>query len=460
MAKDHFNSDSPEDRKARKLIEAERKAALFDYAMEEARQVPRQLDEVKRLSAQVEALQQAIERPQRLEATLRQPARPKGTTRVPKGTDIAFAAATAHLRQHWGKASVDQTLSELFPDDGGRLQRQRAKSATNPASTTGVGWGAELSQADVLAWVEELKPVSIFGKMAAAGTPLLMGQNTAVTMPHRGANNSGALAAAFTEERASLPIKTGMFGSTTFYRTKAGVLSVFSNELAEVSTPTIESTIRQMIADDTAEMLDGVLLDPTIVGVPGVRPASPWTGAANQPSGGTTTDLIIADISWLVGTLTANKQAPRKPAMIMDNMRVQRLRMIRENGVFLFRDEIERGELLGIPLLVSATVPTDKVYVVDLADFTSWSPPPIIDISGTATVALADDDGVAPTMADTNAINDSGGSIHISDAAGTIPATKVVSAYQINASILRHIQEVSWGMLRTGTAAYLTGVAW
>ncbi len=449
--KDHFDGDTAEDRKARKLIEAERKAALFDAALAEAKQIPQRLDQVKQLSAKVDALTKAVERPVQIDARLKQPHVAKGTVKVPKSTDIAFARATGAFLKHVGKSDMETVANELFPDEAGKLQR---KAATAPAASDAAGWAAELVMSDMGPWIEELRPVSVFGAMAAGGVPLPMGDTTGITMP---ANpKTGDLSASFVGQRATIPVKDYVLGSVTFFRTKMAVLSVFTNELAEVSTPGIEAVIRRNVTQDTAEMLDGYVLNPANGSVPGIRPASPFNGAANQASAGTGLDNVIADISYLLGVITA--QRPRKPVLIMDNMRAQRLRMMREAGVFLFRDEMERGELFGVPLIVSATVPTDHLYVIDLADFAYFLPTPEVDTSGSATVALADDTAGAPQMLDENAVNDQGGSIHISDAA--TDGAKVISSFQINATVLRHVQPTTFGMLRPDTAAYVTAVAW
>ncbi|NOD87418.1 MULTISPECIES: phage major capsid protein [unclassified Ruegeria] len=437
------------DDKAAQILIQETKAAAFDDALKVAKDAPATARRVKALEAENAALKAQADRPVAVTVQQPRPATVKGTVKRPRSTDIAFAKATAHFAQR----GIEQVAEDLFPGEPGKLQR---KAATAPASTVDAGFGAELVNNDVGPWVEELRPVSVYAAMAAGGVPLPMNEVANLTMPTN--PGIGDISGSFVGEKGTIPVKSGVVGSVSFHRMKMAVLSVFTNELRDTSTPSIEAVIRRNVVADTSEMLDAYFLNPANAAVPGIRPASPWNGAANQASAGTGLDNVIADIAYLTGVITATR--PRNPVLIMDNMRAQRLRMMREAGVFLFRDEVERGELFGLPLIISATVPQDHLFVIDLADFASFLPAPEIDTSGSATVALADDDGVAPTMVDTNAVNDQGGSIHISDAAGTVPATKVVSSFQVNATVLRMVQPIAHGMLRTGTAAYVTGVAW
>ncbi|WP_425080374.1 phage major capsid protein [Ruegeria arenilitoris] len=437
------------DDKAAQILMQETKAAAFDDALAAAKEAPRIAREHAALKAENAALKAQVDRPVSVTATQPKPATAKGTVKVPRSTDIAFAKATAHFSQR----QIEQVADDLFPGDAGKLQR---KAATAPATSIDAGWAAELANSDVGPWVEELRPFSVYAAMVAGGVPLPMSDLSSLTMPTN--PGTGDISGSFVGQGASIPVKSTVVGSVTLHSLKMAVLSVFTNELRDVSTPGIEAVIRRNVVADTAEMLDGYVLNPANGPIAGITPGSPFYGVANQPSAGTGLDNVIADIAYLVGIISA--QRPRNPVLFMDKMRAQRLRMMREAGVFLFRDEVERGELFGLPLIISATVPTDHLFVIDLADFASWLPAPEIDTSGSATVALADDAAPAPQMEDTNAVNDSGGSIHLSDAAGTTPATKVVSSFQINATVLRMVQPIAHGMLRAGTAAYVTGVSW
>ncbi len=79
------------------------------------------------------------------------------------------------------------------------------------------------------------------------------------------------------QENATIPTASGNVSSFTMNRYKVGVISTFSNELAKVSTPAISDVFRDMVLTDTAEGLDGYLLD-NVALVPGIRPSGLLVG--------------------------------------------------------------------------------------------------------------------------------------------------------------------------------------
>lgn len=370
-------------------------------------------------------------------------------------------AATVEVLAHIMKRSPRDIMVERYSHDNrveGIYNYIAQKSATSTATTTAAGWAAELVESDVLDFVNELEAVSIYGAMAAGGVAIPFGNNNSVTMPHR--TGSGNVSGAFVGENATIPVKQDNYGSTTFNRYKAAVISTFTNELARTSTPQVEALLRDAIRQDTGDMLDSVLCNPANAAVAGIRPASPWNGAANQASAGTTLADILTDLRFLMDTLSS-ANAGRAPRLIMNPSRLSGLNMLTNaNGAFVFRDELNQGRLMGVPVIVSTNCPADHVFIVDLADFGTAFGAPEFDVSDQATLVMVNDDGTDPTMADTNAVSVAG-SVKVSDAAGVVggPAS-VKSMFQHWSVALRMVMPISWGMMRTGTAAYVTGVAW
>lgn len=372
-----------------------------------------------------------------------------------RASDLLFKTAHVHLRAHVERKTPDIVLQERYSTDP-RVEAM-VKAATTPANTTTVGWAAELVDTALVGFISELKAVSVYGGLAAAGTAIPFGSSNAITVPRRTA--SGQVPGAFVGENASIPVKQGHFSSSTFNRYKAAVITAFSKELERVSNPQIEGLLRDAIMTDTGLMLDSVLLDPAASAVANIRPASPWFGASTQASAGDTLANILTDLRFLLDTLSA-VNAGRNPYFVMNPARLTGLSMLTNtNGSFVFRDEIAQGRLMGVPLIVSTTCPAAQVYIIDAADFGTAFGNPEFDVSEQATLVMADDDGVAPTMADTNAVSVAG-SLNVSDAAGTTPPTVVRSMFQTWELALRMVMPVSWGMMRTGVVAYLTAVSW
>ncbi len=424
-------------------------------------------DRLPKLLGQMEALEKALNRPVAVTAKLPPPpAKPKTVARPDPMKSSAAAAAAVFLRRTKQRPEKE-TIEEIFPGPENALKRKLAyakilKSSTDPATTTNALWAASLVQSDTLAFLSPLEKQSVLGGLVRHGARRLpFGDNNSLTMPSR--NRNGQMRPAFVAEGATIPVKDGTINSSTYMRYKTGLISTFSNELARVSTPQIAEIIEETITDDLIDFLDGYILEPTLGAIGITAPASPFNGATNQASSGTDFASIVADLSWLLNNVLAVR--PRKPVLIMDPARVLRLRMLAQDGQFIFRKEIEeKNEIFGVPLIVSPNVPTDKVYTIDADDFAVWLNSPEIDISNSVTLVMVDDQGTVnggaePAMQDYGAVT-TAGSIEVSDAAGTLPASEVHSTFQQNAQALRHINEVSWGMFRLESRAYLTGVAW
>ena len=372
-----------------------------------------------------------------------------------KGGALMTKMATVNILAHIQKKSPEDVLRERYSHDN-RVEAI-VKAATTTAMTTTVGWAAELVEDDLAGFINELEAVSVYGAMAARGTAIPFGGANSITVPKR--SGSGNVSGSFVGENATIPVKQDEYGSVVFNRYKAAVISTFTNELARVSTPQIEGLLRDAIVMDTGDMLDSVLCNPANAAVAGIRPASPWNGAATQASAGDTLDNILTDIRFLTDTLSA-ANAGRNPAFVLNPARLSGLALLTNaNGSFVFRDEIASGSLMGIPIISSTNCPADHVFIIDLADFGTAFGTPEFDVSDQATLVMADDDGVAPTMADTNAVSEAG-SLKVSDAAGTTPPTVVKSMFQQWSVALRMVLPISWGMMRTNTTAYLTAVSW
>lgn len=429
-------------------------------------------DQIEALEGEIESAEKSLKGLKSAEKSLSMRAekreRDKGVTTTfaapakpgDKPGGLLIKAATVQVLSHIMKQHPRDIIEARYAGDsrvGPVYDYIATKAATTTATTTAAGWAAELVESDVLSFINELEAVSIYGAMANGGVAIPFGNNNSVTVPHR--TGAGNVAGSFVGENATIPVKQDQYGSTTFNRYKAAVISTFTNELARTSTPQVESLLRDAIRMDTGDMLDSVLCNPANAAIAGIRPASPWNGAATQASAGDDLASILTDLRFLMDTLsTAN--AGRAPRLVMNPARLSGLSMLTNaNGSFVFRDELGQGRLMGIPLIISTNCPADHVFIIDLADFGTAFGVPEYDVSDQATLVMADDDGVAPTMADTNSVSVAG-SLKVSDAAGTTPPSVVKSMFQHWSVALRCVIPISWGMMRTGTSAYLTAVSW
>ncbi|WP_170559127.1 phage major capsid protein [Ruegeria atlantica] len=374
-------------------------------------------------------------------------------------TALVAATAAEFMRRATGQGTHSEWVLKFVPKGPNHAATVTAangllfKSATNPGTTTAAGFGAELVDYGVLPiWFESLNN-SVYAALVARGLRLEFGNFNGLTMPQMAADT---MAANWVSEGETIPVVSGAVGSLTFWRTKLAAISVYSNELAETSIPHIRRVIEYGLLSAVSMAIDSALLDQSAT-IPTVRPASILNGKPNQASAGATLALIMDDLKYLLGQADAQKMTD--PVLIMHPARKRSLQMIRDGEGFVFRDEIERGELFGLPLIVSNNVPPDVVSIVDADKFAGATEVPQIDVSSSATVVMASDENPAPVYGtgDDSIVGD-GDSIHIDDAAAAGAVAR--STFQTNCQALRVIAPVSWGMLRSSGAAYLTGVAW
>ena len=371
---------------------------------------------------------------------------------------LLVKAAVVKTLAHAMKRGESDILAERYgSDDRKDAIDMILKAATNTATTTEAGWAAELVSNDTRGWIMDLEAISVFAALSAAGTGMDFAGANSVTVPGR--DRTKKVRGSWVGENATIPVRDGAFVSIVLNRFKKAVLSVYSEELMNTSNPNIEMVLRDAMRIDTAESIDEDLLDAS-AGVSGVRPASILNGQPTQASAGTTLDNIHTDLRFLMDSLSA-VNAGRNPILWMNPARSSGLSMLTNSvGQYVFRDEINNGSLMGYRLLTSTNVPEAVVGLTDAADFASAAGTPEFRVSSESTLVMLDDDGVDPTMADTNAVTVAG-SVKVSDAAGVVggPA-KVKSMFQQYSQALRQIYPLSWQMMRSGTSPYLTAVSW
>lgn len=318
------------------------------------------------------------------------------------------------------------------------------KAASAPALTTTTGWAAELVQTGYLDIIETLIADSVYPALRAAGGQYTFGRNGVVSLPAR--STSTTVAGSFVGQGAPIPVRQGLFTATTLTPKKMAVITTFSREMAQHSTPQIEQVLRQAIIEDTSVAIDSILLDATASSA--IRPA----GLRNGVTGGTPTAgggvaAVTADVKAIVGGLiTATNGHLRKPVWIMHPQQVINLGLIvNANGAFVFDNEVSQGRFRGYPIIVSANVTAATILLVDAADFfTATGDAPVFTASDQATLHTEDTTPLALSAA---------------GAPNTV-AAPIRSLFQTDSLAIRMTLDLNWSMRRTGTVAYTAAVTW
>ena len=440
--------------------------------------------EIDTLSTEEQAVIKSIESLEKIEAGLASKAAPaviKHRDNHKSGDkednkDLIFKQVTSQFVAHVTKSRPEQVAQELYKGD----DRVAAvvKTAVGPANTTETGWAAELVRESYGAFLDDLRGVSVFAALRANTMALDFGNSSSIKIPRRDLSGSHGtdLAGSFVGELGVIPVKKLGLTSQTLTRNKMAVISTMSSEIMEQSTPSIEAIIRKAMIDDTAQALDNALLD-TAAAAAGIRPAGLLNSVTGTASGGATSANIITDLKTLLTKLsTANLGAA--PILIMNTQRLLGLSTVTNAvGQFAFRDEIASGRLLGIPVIASSHVPAQVIVAVDGDSFVSAAGTPEFKLSDQAVLTMANADGTAPTQAgdatdytggDTGTaeqVPPKGGIIVTGDTGGKPSGTAVagyqaMSMYQQDAVAIRMIMGLSWGLVRAGSVATITGAAW
>ena len=364
--------------------------------------------------------------------------------------DLLFRAARVRCMAKTENADIDVIRQKIYGND--ELTRVACdlmlKAATAPAETTVAGWAQELVRTIWSQWMEVLYPQSVFPRLSAAGLALTFGANGRIVIPTRSLTPS--ISGSFVGEGQPIPVRQGAFASQTLTPKKMAVITTFTKEMQDYSTPAIEGLLRQMMLDDTAISLDTILLDAnpaTAIRPPGLRSYQAGLTASAATPGYIN---FVADYKTLYGSLIGLTNGNvRSPIMIVNPAQALNLSLIQPPNAaapwFPFIGMVDAGRILRSGLIESATVPAGQVIMVDAADFTTAGEEGVrLEISDQATLHMED---TAPADI-------------VSGPSGTeVIATPVKSMWQTDSLALRLIMRCNWA-LRRPAVAWMTGVAW
>jgi HK97 family phage prohead protease/HK97 family phage major capsid protein len=374
------------------------------------------------------------------------------TLRMPKKPeplDFLWRALHVRARAKSQGEDIDVTRQKIYGNDEATkvVCDIVLKAASAPAMTTVTGWAAELVQQIYADFMEALLPISVLPQLSAKGLSLSFGAAGRIVIPTR--NLTPAISGSFVGEGAPIPVRQGAFASQTLVPKKAAVITTWTKEMDDHSTPAIEGLLRQAILEDTAIALDAVLLDnnvATTIRPPGLRSY----GAGLTPTAGGGFVAFVGDMKLLLGALlTATNGNVRSPVLIMNTTQAFNLYWMQPTtavvGLFPFRAEVESGRLGPASLITSSTVPAGQVIAVDAADFVvAGAEGPRLEVSDTATLHLED---TAPADI-------------VSGPAGTpVAATPVKSMWQTDSLALRMILKQNW-LMRRPVVSWMAAVTW
>jgi HK97 family phage major capsid protein len=387
--------------------------------------------------------------------------------------DLLFKHATAAFIAHAEKKDIQEVFEERYkgiPAVKESFDHIR-KSQINPAMTSSTGFGAELVQTDVRGFIESLENVSVAAALAGRATSLDFGGFNSVTIPTQNPTAATPTEPSWVAEGMPIPLTNFGFGSTTINRYKLGAISTFTKELAERSTPAIESLIRDGLRKNYAQVLDNALLS-AAGAVANVRPAGLLNGVvgiAGVAGGGDAS--VRGDILALLSAMTAANLGSR-PVLLVNNLdRMGASMMVSALSDYMFRNELASGYLMGLEIISSANVPVHSCILVDASQIVTAFDAPSFDVSDVATVVESSANTTAPTMASSAAgaagtagqvgpgegipVNGDGRALGVADA-----GFQARSLWQTYSTGIRMIAPASWNVQRAGAVQVATVTTW
>lgn len=360
--------------------------------------------------------------------------------------EYVYRAATIQLLSHVQKKPIDVVRQQHYGDDDATkiVTDFVTKASVAPATTTTSGWASQLVQTVNVDFMDSLMPQSVYPGLASRGLRLTFGRNGVISIPSR--SSTPTIAGSFVGEGAPIPVRQGAFTSTTLTPKKLAVISTFTREIAEHSTPAIEALIRNAMQEDTAVAVDTVLLDNSAATT--IRPAGLRNTVSTTTASAITDNFtaLVADLTGLVSALqTATSGNLRAPVWIMNPLEVLKISLTQNaGGDFPFAAEVNQGIFRGYPVIQSSTVTAGTIILLDAADFvTVTGDDPRFDVSDQAVLHMENTTPLAI----------------VADASPDVVAAPVRSLWQTDTIGIRMILPMNWAM-RRAALAWTSSVTW
>lgn len=307
------------------------------------------------------------------------------------------------------------------------------KAAVNPGTIAEPAWAAPLAVATPMQneFLEILRPATLLGKI-----PGLRNVPFNISVPIQ----TGGGTYAWVGEGAPKPVGNLQFATVTLGVAKAAGIIVISEELAKVSNPSAEATVRNDMIRGMAQYLDLQFIDPTVAAVANVSPASITNLANGYATAGTSADNARTDLKKGITLMTANNYPISEVVFIMSEANAFALSMaLTANGVLVNANLGAKGGTIlggaggGVNVITSqaagnvvATVHAPSILFADDGGVN-------IDVSREATVEM----NTTPTSPIT-------------------AASVYVSLWQANLIGLRAERFINWKRARTTSVVYTT----
>ena len=342
------------------------------------------------------------------------------TSNVPKGSEfVRYAMALAYGR---GDSMRALDFAKQFRAETPVVELM-VKAAVAPGDTVTPAWAGSLVQIRQVTddWLALLRPKTILGRI---GGMRRVPFNTQMVLQTGGGTYK------WVGQGAPKPVGKLAFTTVALQFSKAAGIIVITMELAKLSQPSAEETIRDDMIKGMAAFLDSQFIDPAVAVVTNVSPASITNGADTAAS----TDKALGDLGAIVNYFAVNNIPLGNVHVILSESNAAMMGLQRDamgNAIFP-GVSADGGSAGGLKLVPSNAAGTNVIAV---------QPDGIL---------YADDGGVTIDVS-TEA------SVQMNDAPAPADATTVYrSLWQDNLVGLRAERMINWLRARPKSVYYLT----
>jgi HK97 family phage major capsid protein len=348
---------------------------------------------------------------------------------VPKGTAFTrMVMATAAAR---GDRMLAIQYAQQWRDTTPEVETYM-KAAVAAGSTTAATWALPLvptAQRVTGEFLELLRPKTVLGKLSLRTVPF----NTSVPA-QTGGGTYGWVGEAKPKPLSALALATVSLGFAKI----AGIV-VITDELARLSSPSAEETVRNDMIAGVSAFMDAQFLDPAVAAVATVNPASITNGLTPIASSGTSGDNAKTDIKALIKAFLTANLSLENAALVMSESNAFALAVaMNPLGQALFPGFASTGgPILGIPVVTSQVAGTNVILLDQRGVLYADEGGTTIDVSKEASLQM--------------------------DSAPTSPAdatTVLVSMFQHNMIALRVERMCTWVRARATSVGYVSGAAY
>lgn len=358
---------------------------------------------------------------------------------------IGFARLALAMRAGKGNINDAKSFAEHTFGDDVRLNTI-LKAAVSAGTTTNANWAGNLVDYQNLSseFIEFLRPRTIIGQFGQGVVPSLRRVPFNVRIPGK----TAAGTASWVGEGYAKPVTSSGYEATELKWAKIAAISVITDELDRFSDPSVQTLVRDDLAEAVIERMDIDFINPAkAVGTgASASPASITNGVTAIASSGNDADAVRADIAAL-WAIADDTNLPTSSAVYITDTKTARSLAGMKNP--LGNNEfpnltVNGGSIDGIPVVISNYVPrgadgslfilafASEIYLADDGIVT-------IDVSREASILM-----------DTTPNMDS----------GTPTAAQLVSMFQTNSLAIRAERYVNWKKRRPQAVAYLSKVNW